>query len=850
MLWTSLMIIGLVMSTFCLHLEVSGVSKSKRNTRCSTHKKYRVDCSGRNLSHIPTFPKSTKTLILAQNKIEYIQEGIFSSHNDLEDLDFSYNILAKLMPNSFKGLNNLLRLNLQYNQLGKDNQELPKVCFKHLKNLRHLNLRNNSFTIFPDISLVHSLEILNATFTNGMTFGQQLKGLRFLTDLDLSSSSCQLKKIDNNTFQGIKTLRYLDVSNNSLYSIWKGTFAHMQHLHFLDISYNTRLGFRGLGNVTNDLSNTSIEIFKFQKLVPTFSMNQILRMEDFAPLRHTKLREIYVDSNRIQLIQTGAISLLPKTIQKISIGDNQLSYGLYMFEFRQLSATIINVSNTGMSHPPGDEDFCMSDMKETDVERTLYEYKNVVGAQQVSTWSRKIRIYNAGLKINYFSTINLPENLTVLYYTASSTKFEIPKLRFSYNVLEKVDFSFNVFYSLKGPILGLYNLQEFNLSNNFCSNISNVFFTGTPNIKSLLLQNNLLGFVLPNDEKGEIFKHLEKLEIIDLSDNRIPKLPYLIFESIQSIKEIHLKRNVLENMQFKIDHMRKLTLLDISNNMIRFLDDDATANLETVAKYSTNLTVDLSENPIQCVCSNINFIRWMAATEIRFKGLTSYSCQLSNLTKISLAHPKDLEQILEKECSSYLSLILGICLALVLSVLTVTTGIVYRYRWKLRYLYFMAKLKYKKTPSIFKNDLSYDFDVFVSYADEDQLFVHNKFITHVERDGEFRVCAHKRDFLVGKDIAANITDAIHRSRKTVCIISHNFLNSYWCMFEFNMARMESIYSRNGENIVYLIFLEQIPTKTLPLILLELVQSKSYIEFPNDEYGDTVFWENLKQELST
>ncbi|XP_063404252.1 toll-like receptor 4 [Mytilus trossulus] len=780
--------------------------------------------------------------------IESIQGGIFSGHSELEDLDLSHNLLANLVPNSFKGLNNLLRLNIQYNQLG-NNKEIPKVYFKYLKNLRHLNLRNNSFTIFPDISLVHSLVILNATFTNGMTFGQQLKGLKFLTDLDLSSSSCKLKEIDNNTFAGIKTLRYLDVSNNSLYSIWKGTFAHMQQLEFLDISYNTRLGFRGLDNVTNDLSNTSIEIFKFQKLVPTFSMNQVLMKADFLPLRHTKLREIYVDSNRIQLIETGAISLLPKTIQKISIGDNQLSYGLYMFEFRQLSAEIINVSNTGMSHYPGNEDFCMSDMKETYDEQTLYEYNNVVGSHQVSTRTRRIRLYNAGLKIDYFNTINLPEKLTVLYYTASSTQFEIPRLRFGYNVLEKVDFSFNVFYSLKGPILGLDHLHELNLSNNFCSNISNFFFQGTPKLKSLLLQNNLLGFVLPNDEKGEIFKHLEQLEIIDLSDNRIPKLPFLILETVHTIKEIHLKRNVLENVQFKIDHMRKLTFLDISNNMIRFLDNDATANLETVAKYSTNFTVDLSENPIKCMCSNINFIRWMAATEIRFKGLKSYSCQLSNLTKISLAHPKDLEQLLEKECSSYFGLIFGICSALVLSVVTVTTGIIYRYRWKLRYLYFMAKLKYKKAPSILKNDLSYDFDAFVSYADEDQNFVHEKFIKHVERDGELRVCAHKRDFLVGKDIAANITDAIHRSRKTVCIISNNFLNSYWCMFEFNMARMESIYSRDGENIVYLIFLEQIPTNTLPLIVLELVQSKSYIEFPNDEYGDTVFWENLKQELS-
>ncbi|XP_071127633.1 toll-like receptor 4 [Mytilus edulis] len=623
----------------------------------------------------------------------------------------------------------------------------------------------------------------------------------------------------------------------------------MHHLQFLDISYNTRLGFRGLKNVTTDLSKTSIEIFKFKKLVPTFSMNQMLMRDHLVPLRNTKIKEMYFDSNRIQLLQAGLISLLPKTIDTISISDNPLSYGEYVLEFRQLSVKVLNISFRSTSHLPVNEGFCVSDLDETDFEQTVYEFNNVIVEHQVSTMSRQFMVFNDGFKLDVLNIINLPLQLRVLYFANSKSEFEIQRLRFSENVLEKVDVSSNIFYSLKGPIVNLPHLNELDLSNNFCSNISNVFFHGTSNIQKLLLQNNLLGFILPNDEKGEIFRPLVKLEIIDLSDNRIPRLPYSIFESHQSIKEINLKRNVLEKMQFKIDHMRKLTFLDLSNNVIRFLDAGETTNLEKVAKYSPNFTIDLSRNPIQCVCSNLNFIRWMATTKIRFNGLQSYSCQLSNLTKMSLAHPKDLEQILEKECSSYLGLILVVCSALVLFVVAVTTCIIYRYRWKLRYIYFMAKLKYKKAPSIFKNALSYDFDAFVSYADEDQNFVHDKFINHVEGEGELRICLHKRDFLVGNEIAANITDAIHRSRKTVCIISRPFLNSYWCMFEFNIARMESIYSRDGENIVYLIFLEQISTNKLPLVLLELVQSQSYIEFPNDEYCDTVFWENLKQVLS-
>jgi hypothetical protein len=42
---------------------------------------------------------------------------------------------------------------------------------------------------------------------------------------------------------------------------------------------------------------------------------------------------------------------------------------------------------------------------------------------------------------------------------------------------------------------------------------------------------------------------------------------------------------------------------------------------------------------------------------------------------------------------------------------------------------------------------------------------------------------------------------------------------------------------------------QIPAKDLPLIILELVQSQSYIEYPNDEYGNTVFWDKLGGVLS-
>jgi hypothetical protein len=61
--------------------------------------------------------------------------------------------------------------------------------------------------------------------------------------------------------------------------------------------------------------------------------------------------------------------------------------------------------------------------------------------------------------------------------------------------------------------------------------------------------------------------------------------------------------------------------------------------------------------------------------------------------------------------------------------------------------------------------------------------------------------------------------------------------------------MESIYSRKEQNILFLIFYEQIQPRDLPLAVLELVQEQSYLEYPNDEYGNVVFWEKIKEALN-
>lgn len=160
----------------------------------------------------------------------------------------------------------------------------------------------------------------------------------------------------------------------------------------------------------------------------------------------------------------------------------------------------------------------------------------------------------------------------------------------------------------------------------------------------------------------------------------------------------------------------------------------------------------------------------------------------------------------------------------------------------------MSINKYRQD-KIAKMERIYTYNAFISYDDNDREFILKECIQNLENNEDIRLCLHQRDFLPGVDINVNITNAIHESRKTICVITRSYLDSYYCMFEFNMAQMESMYSRGGQNILLLVFLEAIPPRELPLVVLEVIQKQSYIEYTKDEHGNLLFWEKIKEVLA-
>ncbi|CAC5377358.1 unnamed protein product [Mytilus coruscus] len=559
------------------------------------------------------------------------------------------------------------------------------------------------------------------------SFSFRLLHLKHL-DLSGTSGSCEARTLTEDVFKFIPNIEDLNLSECKINRIYKGTFRFMKNLSILDLSYNPCLKFSAAENVTHDLIYTSIKILKLNKIHKTFEMNTMIKRSYFRHLKKSNLTEIHINSNRIQKVQKGVLLHLPSSIRTISMSDNEFSWGEYLSEIMVVPVEHVNISELFKSHIPFIHEERCYHRNESNCEEEAVE-KHI-----------------SSLQPNF---VPLPHRLKSFVYRKCLIRYEIPPMNLSANTIEYLDGHQNMFYSLIGPLCPLDHLTYLDLSDNMSSNVSKVFFQCTSNLQILRLQNNLLGFVLPDDFNGEILQHVPQLREINLSENRIPTLPYHFFKSQVSVRRLYLDGNLLDYLIFKIDHMKDLNFLGLSNNRFSYLDKTARDQLETVFKNNKNLSIDISRNPLKCTCDTKDFIQWMGNKKIVFNNLHFYTFRLSTDKKQNLNNPKRLYEVLQKECASYTSLVIGLISLVFLFISILTFGLVYRHRWRIRYMYYMVKIRYFETKRMTNDKKIYTYDAFVSYENNDRSFVHGLLLRKLENDTGLKLCIHQRDFSPG-----------------------------------------------------------------------------------------------------
>ena len=346
-----------------------------------------------------------------------------------------------------------------------------------------------------------------------------------------------------------------------------------------------------------------------------------------------------------------------------------------------------------------------------------------------------------------------------------------------FRAIEKYTIRDNFGLYLTGRIFSS-NLTHADYSNNFIADIDSRFFDNA-NLSHLDFSNNYLGEKI--DKRLHVLQDQVFLSYLSLAKNRIHSIPKLFFDNLTHLTELDLSGNNIQSMTFSLTNLIKLEFFHLQNNRIKSLSRE---NMQELGKKRTNLLiVNLTGNEFLCSCDTLEFLKWMkkhrSTNIISFKNFDEYECIFSNSTVRSLTDVSYLIMDLEKQCSSYTGVIVGSVAIVTMVIVSVIVGLVYRWRWRLRYIYYMAKRAYKRntlTQNLHQDDYRkiFRYDAFVSYSTDDRTFALHDMMREIESKTDLRLSFHERDFLPGYDIAENIANAIHDSRKVVCVISNSY----------------------------------------------------------------------------
>ncbi|XP_040290890.1 toll-like receptor 13 [Bufo bufo] len=842
---------------------------------------------------------------LNRNQISTVQSGAFQNLKYLHWLDLSYNSIKSLDNWDISDLTDLRILNIGHNNINT----IQIVSLTPLHHLQELDLSYNYITNFATVAeAVNNLAELStlnlsSNLVTNLSNAQRLITLQSLKILDLSSNAIGV--LDLSYFY-MPNLSGLMVMKNNMGAINASSFLNVPKLAKINFDENPLnisflLGIQ-LPNLTElhwssmrpNLDNKLTIPCQVFKSLPKLQVLYIMR----SKVSHSNIGKIGECTNLTTLVLSTSSfrNLIKRDLQmfkyikvlylnkcKINTIWNTTWIGLKFLHTLILERNNILYLQDRLFSP-------LTGLQYLDLSKNSLTYINSRSFEDLNKLKTLILRSCKIATIKPFTFKNL-RNLSFLDIRDNSISRIRGKSFDHLKRLETLLLSENKIQSVQGNGLQeLVLLKKLTLANNNIYKVSNTTFHSLKTLKILNISGNALSF--NKRDSVSPFQRLKYLESLDISyQRRRYKDPVseALFQGLRSLKQLYIQgipSSFFKDVSFSF--LPNLTEIDMTGtfqgadlysmvelirkcNQIRYLclDNNEITNIpvdtfvgfnllenlslkynklknisEHLVKPLSNLrNFDLFMNPLLCSCENYWFQNWSKFDpQVQIPFLESYICFGQVTHEISFVN-QDLSF-----CGTDISLFFFIASFVLTLLLLVASLVTVKLKWSLLYFYHMMQVWLRWR--IKKGKKLYEYDAYISYCSEDEDWVIKELLFHLESKGQrkYKLCFKSRDFIPGSYHIDNIQESIKNSRKTLCVVSRNYLESQWCKVEVEIACSRVFYEK--EDVLLVVFLEEIPNFRLSAYhkLRKLIKQNTYINWPEDPKGNEFFWFKLRKAL--
>ena len=369
-----------------------------------------------------------------------------------------------------------------------------------------------------------------------------------------------------------------------------------------------------------------------------------------------------------------------------------------------------------------------------------------------------------------------------------------------------------------------------------------------PKIELVYIQINQLN---NTEDFPEMFHQAVTLRDLDLSYNNIQLLPITSFQNLISLEKLNLLPNIMTSINLNLSLFTNFNVLDLSYNMLSYLDEPFQKQLEIVANNSLTFGLCLQGNPLSCRCESIQFLKWLQHTPVILENMNSMNCIKSNELWVKVD-----TQELENHCmvSYFIYYIIRGSLGTLVLVVILASVTTYRQCWKIAWHVYTYQRKFctKNYQLLEEADEDKKYDTYVEYYRDDDLglpWLKNTLLQFIEEELGKKLFIFDRDSIAGNSIIGETIGGIQQSRKVIFVLTDTYLkNQHWEMVLYWAVRQ-------GLNNVIMCCPGDMSIDKLPQSLAKVatkLQEKyptHYLEFPLEAGcicgNENNMWDGLK-----